>query len=491
VKIYNSLTRKKEEFVPIKEKKIGMYVCGPTVYDEPHIGHARSAYIFDMIRRYLKHSNYEVQFVRNVTDVDDKIISKAREMVSGQLTVVSLAEASKEIAKKYLESYHRDMKLLGIGHPDSEPRATEYIPKMIGYIGDLITRGAAYIAGGDVYFDIKKAKDYGKLSNQNIENMEMGARVSPGEKKRDGLDFALWKSAKEGEPSWDSPWGKGRPGWHIECSVMSSDILGDEFDIHGGGIDLIFPHHENEIAQSEGAGKGFARLWIHNGLLTINQEKMAKSLGNFISIQDFIKEYKDADYLKLLFLNTHYRHPVDYTREKIGEAKKEKERIKIFLKTAKSNIEKYESAYNERPIFDSKLHFNNFLKDAVTCKDSLEKAMDDDFNTSQAIGEIFNMIHIGNSITMTLDDNNNDMIRYTKLKYIRDTVYDFCTRIFGLSLGDEEALCFVEKKLIEERKRFRELKDFKKADEFRQILLKDYNIILEDEKDGTVWRRKT
>lgn len=487
MKIYNSLTRKKEELVTIEKDKVGIYVCGPTVYDEPHIGHARSAYIFDVLRRYLKHKGYQVKFVRNVTDVDDKIINKARE-ISGDKA--DLIEAAKEVSKKYLDSYHRDMDLLGIGHPDKEPKATEYIPKMIRFIENLIKREAAYTADGDVYFDIKKAKNYGKLSNQNIEKMETGARISPGEKKRDGLDFALWKKAKEGEPSWESPWGKGRPGWHIECSVMSSDILGDEFDIHGGGIDLIFPHHENEVAQSEGAGKAFARYWIHNGLLTIDSEKMAKSLGNFISIQDFMKKYKDADYLKLLFLSAHYASPVDYTEEKIEESKKEKERIKIFLKTAKSNIEKFEHVYNEKPHFDPEGHFKNFIKDAVTCKDNIEKAMDDDFNTPKAIGEIFNMVHSGNSIMMTFDDRDNDTIRYAKLKYIRDKVYDYCTRIFGLSFGEEDVLSSVEKKMIGERNHFRKLKDFKKADEFRQILLKEYDIILEDTKDGTEWRRK-
>jgi len=276
MKIYNSLTRKKEELVPIEEGKIGMYVCGPTVYDSPHIGHARSAYIFDVIRRYLIYKGYGVEFVRNVTDIDDKIIGKAREAHSSQCTAYSLKEKSAKIAKKYLEAYHEDMALLGIEKPDKEPKATEYIPKMIAFIESLMERGGAYASGGDVYFDIKKAKRYGKLSNQDIAKMEVGARIAPGENKRDPLDFALWKAAKEDEPSWDSPWGKGRPGWHIECSVMSSDILGDGFDIHGGGIDLIFPHHENEIAQSEGAGKRFARYWLHNGLLTINSEKMAK-----------------------------------------------------------------------------------------------------------------------------------------------------------------------------------------------------------------------
>ena len=281
--IYNSLSRTKQPFEPLKSGKIAMYVCGPTVYDEPHIGHARSAYIFEVIRRYLHSRGYTVTFVRNVTDVDDKIIDKARKEYPSE----DLNTAFKKVAAKYLDSYHRALDSLGIGlnPPDIvEPKASEYIKKMIDFIQVLIARGNAYPAGGDVYFDITKAKDYGKLSNQSPDKMESGARVSPTENKRNPLDFALWKSAKENEPFWESPWGKGRPGWHIECSVMSSDILGDEFDIHGGGIDLIFPHHENEVVQSEGAGKKFARYWIHHGLLTINGQKMA---GQFRHHQGF------------------------------------------------------------------------------------------------------------------------------------------------------------------------------------------------------------
>ena len=334
--IYNSLSRKKDELIPLKPKEIKMYVCGPTVYDQPHIGHARSAYIFDVIRRYLIYRGYRVKFVRNVTDVDDKIIDKAQKEFKGE----DLNIAVKNVSTKYLDLYHEDMKNLGILEPDVEPKATEYVskdnPLMQKFIEQLIKNGCAYVSEGDVYFDIKKAKDYGKLSNQAIDKMEIGARIALGEKKKDPLDFALWKSAKAGEPAWDSPWGRGRPGWHIECSVMSSDILGDEFDIHGGGIDLIFPHHENEIAQSEGAGKKFARYWIHHGLLTINGQKMAKSLGNFITVKDFLDKYKDADLLKLLFLSAHYSHPIDYNDQKIEETKQALDRIYIFLNKVKN-----------------------------------------------------------------------------------------------------------------------------------------------------------
>jgi len=487
MKIYNSLSRTKEDFVTIQEGRVGMYVCGPTVYDEPHIGHARSAYIFDVIRRFLIYKGYRVTFVRNVTDVDDKIIDKAKKEYAND----DAHAAVQKVVRVYLDSYHEAMDALGIGRPDHEPRATEYIDKMKRFIQTLIERGVAYIADRDVYFDITKAKGYGKLSNQDPEKMEAGARVAPGEKKRDPLDFALWKAAKELEPSWASPWGEGRPGWHIECSVMSSDILGDEFDIHCGGIDLIFPHHENEIAQSEGAGKRFARYWMHNGLLTINNEKMAKSLGNFITIRDFVHKNKDLDYLKLLFLSAHYRSPVDYTDEKIEGARKSKEKIGIFLRYANNNIEKYEKVYNEKPNLDQGSNFITSMKDIKNYKENIEKAMDDDFNMPQAAAEIFNIVHSGNSIKLAYDDKSNDLIRYLKLKYARDIVQRFASDIFGLFLNDKEDMLLpIERKIYEERNHFRQIKDYKKADEFRQILLREHNIILEDTKEGTVWRRK-
>ncbi|MDD5167099.1 MAG: cysteine--tRNA ligase, partial [Candidatus Omnitrophica bacterium] len=337
--IYNSLTRKKEIFQPLNPSQVTMYVCGPTVYDQPHIGHARSAYIFDVVRRYLAYRGYQVKFVRNVTDVDDKIIDKAKAEFPGE----DLIGAVKKVSEKYLASYHEALQELGITNAGiSEPKASEYIPKMVKFIGLLIEKGMAYQSGGDVYFDITKAKEYGKLSHQSLEKMESGTRVLAQENKKNPLDFALWKSAKENEPSWVSPWGKGRPGWHIECSVMSSDILGDKFDIHGGGIDLIFPHHENEIAQSEGAGKAFACYWMHHGLLTINGQKMAKSLGNFVTIKDFLAKYP-ADVLKLFFLQTHYSQPVDFTWEAMEEKRSALERITIFLGMVKKREEGSES----------------------------------------------------------------------------------------------------------------------------------------------------
>ncbi|MDP2906266.1 MAG: cysteine--tRNA ligase [Candidatus Omnitrophota bacterium] len=470
IHIYNSLTRKNEVFVPIEPQKVKMYVCGPTVYDEPHIGHARSAYIFDVIRRYFAYKNYKVTFVRNVTDVDDKIIEKARKEYPGE----DLNLAVKKVSDKYLASYHEAVEQLGILKPDFEPKATEYVspkkPAMQAFIQKLIDCGAAYVSGGDVYFDIKKAKDYGKLSHQSIDKMESGARVSPGEKKNDPLDFALWKAAKEGEPSWDSQWGAGRPGWHIECSVMSSDILGDEFDIHGGGLDLIFPHHENEIAQSEGAGKKFARVWMHHGLLTINGQKMAKSLGNFVTIKDFLTRHKDADVLKLFFLSAHYSHPIDYSEEKIEESRQALERISILINKIHSNLSKFEHQVT-----------TNQIDDIENIKNKFEKSMDDDFNTPQALAAIFDLVNIANK---NIDDL--DFIRHAEytLKELSGTLGMNLTKI-GVANLDEHILSMIFK-----REKARQEKNFVLSDKIRKEL-EGQNIILEDTKDGkTTWRRK-
>jgi len=465
MKIYNTLTRKKEEFVPIKEGRVGMYVCGPTVYDAPHIGHARSAYAFDVVRRYFIYKGYKVKFVRNVTDVDDKIINKAKEEFKGE----DLTGAVKKVSDKYLKVYHEYMEKLGIMPIDKgqEPKATEYIDKMKVFIEELIKKGVAYQAGGDVYFDVRKAKGYGKLSNQSFEMLESGARIAPGENKKDPLDFALWKSAKEGESSWQSPWGNGRPGWHIECSVMSSDILGGEFDIHGGGIDLIFPHHENEIAQSEGAGNKFARYWMHNGLLTINKEKMAKSLGNFITIEEILSKYP-ADVLKILFLQTHYSHPVDFSWEKMEEAKKAYERIDILRgKLKKINLPNQETA------------------DVLKFKLSFEEAMNDDFNTPKALAVLFDMVSRANNLI-----DSDVSLKLFILKGAMELLEEL-SGVFGLTFKQKQLSMSEEeiKNKIELRNRAREKKDFKAADNIRKELERN-GIILEDTKDGTIPRRK-
>jgi cysteinyl-tRNA synthetase len=472
--IYNSLERKK---VPLKPPpaELKMYVCGPTVYDEPHIGHARSAYIFDVIRRYLIYRGYKVKFVRNVTDVDDKIIEKARKEYPDE----DLKSAVKKVAEKYLKAYHEALAALNISsnEPDViEPKATEYIDKMIWFIKNLITRGVAYESDGDVYFDIKKAKDYGKLSNQSIDKLESGARVLSGENKRDPLDFALWKAAKEEEPSWDSPWGKGRPGWHIECSVMSSDILGDEFDIHGGGIDLIFPHHENEIAQSEGAGKSFAKYWIHHGLLTINGQKMAKSLGNFVTIKDILSKYP-ADVLKVFYLQAHYSSPIDFSEEKMGEAKKAYEGIDSLMR-------KLDQLFGTRNV-------NEVIHGGTGAighfRDQFIEYMDDDFNTPRALSVLFDMVKWCNILLDSDDEYKN-----FKLNYAMDIVKEIAN-IFGLNFLQNTSLEMSNDQIswhISVRQAYKKQKKFQEADEIRKKL-EEKGIILEDTKDGkTTWRRK-
>ncbi len=486
IHIYNSLTRKKEEFFPLNQPQIKMYVCGPTVYDQPHIGHARSAYIFAVIKRYLEYKGYKVLFVRNVTDVDDKIIDKARREFQSE----DLNTAFKKVADKYLALYHRALEKLGINFGDSgiiEPKASEYIEKMVLFIEGLINKGAAYSAGGDVYFDITKAKDYGKLSHQSLDKMEIGARVAPGEHKKNPYDFALWKSAKEDEPCWVSPWGKGRPGWHIECSVMSSDILGDEFDIHGGGLDLIFPHHENEIAQSEGAGKKFARYWIHHGLLTINGQKMSKSLGNFVTVSDFLLQYKNANILKLFFLSTHYAHPVDYTEEKIKEAKSALERITILLG-------KIGQAAPSSPVLQFPGKKNKEIEDS---KNEFIAAMDDDFNTPKALASIFNLANLTNKNIDDLDfiynakDALKELLELLGLSFKPEALH--ITIADSINLGDNMSLSLNENwidKKINERINLKTEKKYSEADKIRKVL-EEKGIILEDTKDGkTTWRRK-
>ncbi|MDD4940182.1 MAG: cysteine--tRNA ligase [Candidatus Omnitrophica bacterium] len=478
--IYNSLSRKKEEFKSLEPQKIKMYVCGPTVYDQPHIGHARSAYIFDVIRRYLIYKDYKVTFVRNVTDVDDKIIDKARQEYPGE----DLNSAVQKTAKKYLDAYHEDMRQLGILDPDVEPKATEYIPQMQKFIEELIKRGAAYPAGGDVYFDIKKAKDYGKLSHQAIDKMESGARIAPGEKKKDPLDFALWKAAKENEPFWDSPWGKGRPGWHIECSVMSSDILGNEFDIHGGGLDLIFPHHENEIAQSEGAGKKFARYWLHHGLLTINGQKMSKSLGNFVTVKDFLSKYP-SDVLKFFFLGVHYTQPIDFTWDKIQEKQKALYRLITFLKYV--GRREGGKGFIVKTDLKNKISAEELLSEIKEATKNFDKAMDDDFNTSNALAVIFEMVRSCDKILYDVSYTEEYLPILKEAKQLVEKL----GKIFGVSF--KESLFSIPdediKRIIDIREGLKKQKLFKEADSLRSEL-EEKGIILEDSKDGTTWRRK-
>jgi len=462
--INNSLTRKKEEFIPINPPEVNIYTCGVTVYDESHIGHARSLYVFDIIRRYVAYRGFKVKFVRNITDIDDKIIKRANE----------LQVDWKDLVRKYIDRYYEDLASLGIERADFEPRATENIPEMIKYIQSLIEKGFAYASGGDVYFNVRKFTDYGKLSGQSIEQMETGVRIEPTELKNDPLDFALWKKSKENEPFWDSPWGNGRPGWHIECSVMSQKFLNtDTLDIHAGGRDLIFPHHENEIAQAEAlTGKPFAKYWMHGGLLTINAQKMAKSLGNFITIKDFITKYKYPDLLKFFFLSAHYSSPIDYTEEKIEEARQAIERIVILLdKIEKGNL----GAKAQVP--------SNRLNEIDLIRENFFKAMDDDFNTPEAIAAIFELVNLTNKNIADQSFTHNAEAALRELLNLLGLRLDF-------SNGKDDSNDVKEiDELINQRISLKKEKKFAEADQIRNDL-EARGIILEDTKSGTTWRRK-
>lgn len=459
--IYNSLTRKKEEFIPQTPPQVNIYTCGVTVYDESHIGHARSLYIFDVIRRYLKYRGFTVRFVRNITDIDDKIINRAKE----------LKVDWHDLVKKYIDRYYEDLKALGIEKGDAEPRATENIDDMIEHIKKLVDKGYAYVTDTGVYFSVRKFKDYGKLSGQSIDSMLSGARVEPDEKKEDPLDFVLWKSSKLDEPFWESPWQKGRPGWHIECSVMSQKFLKTEtLDIHAGGRDLIFPHHENEIAQAEAlTGKPFAKYWIHHGLLTINGQKMAKSLGNFVTIKDFMEKYKNLDFLKLFFLSTHYSHPIDYTAEKIQEAKAALERIVLFMDKVAKITQTTGSKSKE-------------IEAIQNIKQKFKEAMDDDFNTPRALACIFDLVNLANK---NIEDKNFICVA-------RDTIQRLLL-LFGITLKKkEEAFLITDAEIkakILQRDKARQNKDYALSDKIRKEL-EEKGIILEDTKEGTVWLRK-
>jgi len=477
VKIYNSLKNKKEEFKPLKDNEVRIYACGITAYDECHLGHLRSALVFDVIRNFLKYKGYKVKFVKNITDVDDKIIDKARNLMSDDKNPYKdLNEAARDISEKYTQRYYDDMEAFNIRPADIEPKATEHIGDMIAIIETLIDKGHAYEVDGDVYFSVNSFKSYGELSNQNIDNMKEGARIHPGENKRDALDFALWKKAKEEEPYWESPWGKGRPGWHIECSAMSGKYLGKTFDIHGGGLDLIFPHHENERAQSEAAtGKPFAKFWIHNGLLTINGEKMAKSLGNFITLKDALAKYKDPNLIRIAMLSAHYRHPMDFSDKAIQEAIAQLDRFKNFFSFVDDTIKKHDRDFSNLPITkDSK----TFKKDTSEFKDKFINAMLDDFNTAAALGELFLLI-------VYVYKNGNTILKDPGCaEYVKDIVSELLS-IFGVSISVSTKVSDDIQAMIDEREAARKAKDFEKSDKIRDRL-KAKGIVLKDTKDGTI-----
>ena len=372
IRIYNTLTRSKEPFTPLAGDTVRMYVCGVTVYDRAHVGHARSAVVFDVIRRHLAYRGYQVRFVKNFTDVDDKIIRRANDE----------GVPASAISARYIEEYRKDMATLGVRPADEEPRATEHVPRMIGLIQRLVAKGIAYEAGGDVFFEVRKFPRYGTLSGKRLPELLAGVRVEVDERKHDPLDFVLWKASKPGEPSWPSPWGPGRPGWHIECSAMAIHYLGESFDIHGGGEDLIFPHHENEIAQSEGAtGRPFARFWVHNGLANLGSQKMSKSLGNTQTIHDLARRHP-PDALRLYLLGTHYRHPLDFAEARIEDAERSLERFDVLFETAGRLAARGAPA----PGADGGL-----LEALAELRTRVETALDDDFNTPRALAALFEM----------------------------------------------------------------------------------------------------
>ena len=386
LQVYNTLSGQKEPFEPMMPGKVQMYACGVTVYDYCHIGHARSAMVFDTIRNYLEYKGYEVTFVKNFTDVDDKIIKRSlEEGISAQA-----------VAEKYIAAHHEDMGRLGLRPPTIEPKATDHIAEMLDVIQTLVDHGLAYEIDGDVYYAVKKFHGYGKLSGRNVDDLRSGARVDVDERKHDPLDFALWKASKPGEPAWESPWGTGRPGWHIECSAMSRKYLGDTFDIHGGGQDLIFPHHENEIAQSEGCtGKPFAKYWLHNGFVNINSEKMSKSLGNFFTIRDVLAKYS-PEAIRYLMLSVHYRSPLDYSDARLDEANAA---LKRFLNTFQDVTQLQTRINSTKPISaDDAERLKVFATQMPEFKVAFEAAMDDDFNTAGAIGVLFEMVKAINSV---------------------------------------------------------------------------------------------
>ncbi|UFS72365.1 cysteine--tRNA ligase [Geomonas sp. RF6] len=476
LRVYNTLTGSKEEFVPINPGKVGMYVCGVTVYDHCHIGHARAYVAFDTIYRYLRASGYDVTYVRNYTDIDDKIINRANRD----------GLAFNEVSERFIGEFDRDMEALSVDLPTIQPKATEHVGEIIALIETLIEKGVAYQCGSDVNFGVESFDGYLKLSKRNLEDMQAGARIEVDERKRHPMDFALWKGAKPGEPFWESPWGEGRPGWHIECSAMSMKYLGESFDIHGGGKDLIFPHHENEIAQTEAAtGKPFVKYWLHNGFVNIDSEKMSKSLGNFFTIKQVLEKY-DAEVLRFFLLSAHYRSPIDFSDFNLNEAEQRLERIYSALAAVKEQIAKGGASTSGA---------SELREKCANLAQRFTEAMDDDFNTALALGHVFDLVR-------TL----NREIEEAPLPLLQQVEQEIAAIARVLGVLDSEPAEFLERmrqrkskdagiseaeieSLIVERAEARKAKDFKKSDEIRDRLLQ-HNIVLLDTAQGTVWKAK-
>jgi cysteinyl-tRNA synthetase len=491
LRVYNTLSGEKETFIPLVPGKVGMYVCGVTVYDFCHIGHARANVVFDIVFRYLKYAGYDVTYVRNYTDIDDKIINRAnREGVDYRI-----------IADRYIEAFDEDMARLGLLKPTLEPKATDHIDGIIAIIEVLIAKDYAYASDGDVYYAVESFPDYLKLSKRNLEEMLAGARVEVGDKKRHPMDFALWKGSKPGEPSWDSPWGQGRPGWHIECSAMSTQLLGATFDFHGGGKDLIFPHHENEIAQSEAAnGCQYVRYWLHNGFVNINSEKMSKSLGNFFTIREVLDRY-DPETLRFLILSAHYRSPIDFSDQNLDEAQSGLERIYSCLSAVDAVLGGM-SLSAELPAAESLSVSGMELREKLEqLVPRFTEAMDDDFNTAQALGVLFETVRATNRFMA--DTGNYTPVALSLVAHVRHlfaetgTVLglfasrpaDWLAGIKTARSGQIDMLPEEIERLIAERAEARKSRDFKRGDEIRDLLLAK-GIQLLDSPQGTTWNVK-
>ena len=463
MQIYNSKTRRKEEFVPVKEGHVGIYACGPTVYDYFHIGNARPFITFDVLRRYLEHRGYKVTFVQNFTDIDDKMIRRA----NNEGTTV------KELGDRFIAEYYKDAKALGIRPATVHPRATEHIPQIISLVQKLIDKGMAYEVNGDVYFNTKAFPHYGCLCGQNLEDLEAGARIEVDSVKKNPADFAVWKAQKPGEPAWESPWGMGRPGWHIECSAMSMEYLGETFDIHCGGKDLLFPHHENEVAQSEGAtGKPYVNYWMHNGFINVDNEKMSKSLGNFFTVRDILKEYEAED-VRMFMLSAQYRSPINFSREMIAQAHASltrlytaRDQMQFLLQhAAEKELTAEEKALAERV----QSYINRF-----------DNAMDDDLNTADAMGALFEIVHDAN-VTLTAESSKQ------AIENALNALTSLCD-VLGLLVKKTNELPAEIQQMADERAQARKDRDWKKSDELRDAL-KALGYIVEDTKEGQKVRK--
>jgi len=462
IQIYNTLTRKKEAFIPLEEGKVKMYVCGPTVYNYIHIGNSRPPIVFDTVRRYFEYRGYDIEYVSNFTDVDDKLIRVANQ----------LGEDVPTIADRFINAYFEDVSALGCKKADIHPRVMENMDIIIDFISQLIEKGYAYESEGDVYFHTRKFDEYGKLSHQSIDDLQVGARIEVGVKKQDDLDFALWKAAKEGEIFWESPWGPGRPGWHIECSAMAKKYLGETIDIHAGGQDLTFPHHENEIAQSEAlSGKTFARYWMHNGYINIDNEKMSKSLGNFVLVHDIIKKH-NPQVLRFFMLSVHYRNPINYSEELLESTKAAFERLTTSYQNLKHRKEASTDLTNNN---------QEWLDKISALQDQFIEAMDDDFNTALAISVLFELSKLANYYLLEKNTSVAVIDSFTNQ-------FEELFRVLGLTLESEEMLDEEIDALIEKRNQARKDRNFQLSDQIRDQL-KEMNIILEDTAQGTRWKR--